>query len=208
MLILACVAAILTALAAVQWWSWHQLSASTDYVRQLATTGWIDDEPTWQRYRRSLHVEALLEPQDARVYWQLGELAYWQAAGLRLWPERQREAMETARRYYLRAVGLAPSDGVLLARVSHRLVESDRALAVTLMRRAMDVAPFEPLVEYELADVGLQVYDGLDEPMKRSFERMLAHAMQNYRLAPKIKRMARDDGRPELLVQLGSAATD
>ena len=208
MLVVACAAAALMALSVTQWWSWHLLSDSGGYVERTATTGWIEDEGAWQRYQKSLRMEESLAPFDARVYWQSGELAYWQAAGLRLWPDRQREAFETARQRYLRAVVRTPSNGVLLARVALRLARTDEPRAVALMRRAMDVAPFEPLVEYYLADVGLQLFDHLDESMRQPFRQMLAHAMNNYQLAPRVKKLANQYGHSELLSHLGSAPVD
>lgn len=194
------------AVSATQWWSWYQLSESQQYIEGVAETGWVEDEAAWARHYEALQTVELVAPLGAVVRWRLGELERWRAVGLRLWPERRREVMETAQNHYLRGVARAPSDGALIAEVAHRLVTTDESLALVLMRRALDVAPFEPTAQYNSAAVGLRLFEELEGPMQESFNRTLAHALKNRKLDRAIEKLALQHGREDWLSQFDNTS--
>lgn len=203
-LLLGCAAGALLITAMVQWLAWQGLSQSQRYVNDLAETGWIEDEQAWRRHYEALQTRRLLVPFDAGIHRQLGELHRWRAMGMRLWPEQQQPELEAAKRQYLRAVEKSPFNGELLARVADRLAQANDPLAVPVLKRALELAPYEPVAQYHLSGAGLRYWDELDAPVKRSFQKMLSHAMANAKLAGNIRKMARNQGRVDVLDALGT----
>jgi hypothetical protein len=201
-LVLGCAAGALLVTSALQWLSWHWLSQSQRYVADLSVTGWIADEQAWHRHREALEARRDLVPLSANVYWQLGELHRWRAMGMRLWPEQQRQEQAAAKQHYIEAVVRSPFNGELLARVADRLAHSGDPLAVSILERALYVAPYEPVAQYHLVGVGLLFWDELDSNVQDVLETMLIHAMANNKLAADIRQIASNHGRLELVDSL------
>lgn len=196
------IAGALTVLAMLQWASWRQLTRSGSYVETLAQTGWIEDEPSWHRFNDELNDGRDLVRLNPEYQWQLGELRYWQAEGLKLWPKQRNEELQLAKSHYIQAAIRSPDDAELLSRISYRLAYMPDPLAVPVMRRAIDIGLYEPVVQYQLADVGMQFWPQLDPGLRQSLKRMLANGMTNYRLDDKLKATAKRHQRMELLEEL------
>lgn len=205
-LVLACIAGGLAAVALTQWLSWYWLSQADRYAGQIAETGWIKNEQEWHRYRELLQRWRTFDPYDPQIYWQAGELEYWNAAGLRLWPDRRREKLRTAEQQYTLAVIRSPFNGDQLARAAYRLASMNNSPPAALMRRALEVAPYEPVVQYHLAAIGMQFWDELDPHLKEGLEKTLVHAMGNYQVAAQIRKLAKQRGRLEWLAGFDQAS--
>lgn len=201
-LVLGVVAGAVMIVAALQWWSWHWLAQTDQYVKELAARGWIEDEKAWQRHYEALQARRMLVPMDASVHWQLGELYRWRGAGMYLWPDRQRTELEAAQQQYAQAITRSPRNGRLLARIAARLATADGQFAVALTKRAMDIAPYEPVVQYHVAEVAFQHWAELEEADKKHVRTMLSHALKRSSAAAKIRKLAENYGHVNWLARL------
>lgn len=199
LLVLAAVSGVLAVLAITEWRDWYMVGKTDAYVSQLAETGWVADEQAWRRNLETLQGRQSESPFDYTVDWQIAELRRWQMAGLRLWPERRTETRDEAVKAYARAVAQSPHNGELLARTAARMAVLDSDLAVPLMRQALAIAPYEPVVQFHVADVALRYWDTLDEATRNAVESMLRHAMARSAMASEIVRLARNRKRESVL---------
>lgn len=203
-LLLGVAAGMVMIVSALYWWSWQGLAQSDRYIEELASRGWIEDEKAWQRYYNALETQRGLLPLNPGVHWRMGELRRWRAAGLYLWPESRQAELEAARQQYTRAITQSPGNGNRVARAAARVSSVDTQLAIALARRALDMAPYEPVVQYHVAAVAFQHWEGLTTDTREQVRVMLSHVMQRGSGAAKIKRMAGRYGRLDVLARLGN----
>ena len=170
---------------------WYRVHQSEAYVGKTLRAGFIGDEKAWSRRYGELLRTIQITRLDGEAYWALGEMHHLRAADLRLWPDRQREEWEAAKRYYFSALVRSPDNGVLIARVSSRLALAGDRRAVALMRRALELAPYEPAAQYPLAETGMLFWDELDPDLKEAFKAMIARAMKDSATRAAIANLAR-----------------
>jgi len=201
-LILGAAAAALAFLSALEGLSWRWLTATDVYIEQLAARRWVEDEQTWRRHFDAQQVRRALLPFDYRSHWRRAELLRWQANGQRLWPDQHAQTLAAARNAYHQAVARSPHNGKLVARTATRMVEMADGSAVPLMRRALAIAPYEPVVQYHVADVALRHWSALDQSTQETAKTVMRHAMKRGALAGKIKRMAQRLDREAVLMDV------
>jgi hypothetical protein len=194
--------AALLPLMLAQWWSWKTSNEVSPFVADVVNKNWIASEVEWRSHRDTLLASLPYAPFDARRYWQLAELHRIRAGGLRLWPDRREEALDTASRYYRAVIRLAPHDGELLSRVAYGLELAGDPLSISVMRRAMDVAPYEPIVQYHVAEVGVRNWDRLDAETRRGLEMVVTHALRQEKISLAVRDVARRHNWMETLESL------
>lgn len=187
---------------AAQELNWESLKGVEGYVDGALERGWMENERAWRSYRDNLLEAARATPWDPQVYWMLGELHQLHAVELKLWPSKQRAEWEVAKRYYLEAATRSPGDGVLLARVSSRLALTNDRRAVPLMQRALALAPYEPVAQYNIAEVGMRFWSELDPDLRESFKSMLRRALKKPEIASGIRTIAKRNRWTDVLATL------
>ncbi len=165
------------------------------YLQRTAATGWIYDEVEWARSEESARLAVGLDPANARLYAQLGELYAWKGQGQRLWPNLARSAYEVSVDYWFSALARSPADGRIWARAASITDQSDSPRSIALASRALELAPFEPDAQFGYSLVLVRHWDELEPTTRARFTDVVAIMTANANSLEPFRQGARRVGR-------------
>jgi hypothetical protein len=74
--------------------------------------------------------------------------------------------------------------------------------AIGLMRRALEIAPYEPAAQYSLAEAGMLLWNEMNPDLQAKFKAMIAQAMKVAATRSVIKELAKENKWSSVLATL------
>ena len=147
---------------------------------------WPDEEPgppawAWEQVHRYLWLANRLAPLDAQILTDLGELYELRADEAPAPGEGSRADRERALGLYRQSLALRPAwpyawTDVALLKLSMKNVDAEFGLA---LQRALELGPWQSIVQASIASGGLAVWDKLPAQLQTGVEQAVARGLSN-----------------------------
>jgi len=157
---------------------------------------WPEDEPVppawaWEQVHRYLWLANRLAPLDAQILAELGELYELRVSEAPLKVHDSGADRERALGYYRQALALRPAwpyawADIARLKLSQQHLDAEFAFA---MRRALELGPWQAVLQASIASAGLTVWDQLPAYLQTDIDHAVQRGLSNgSRLMPQVAR--------------------